>query len=235
MSALGGEKEEEPAAKTNGNGNGNAEASSTRASSLDSLSDVEGSEAGSTTGKANGKGKDKDLRKKLATTERQVARAKAKDAKAAAAELRRLEDEVAKADRRLEAIEREFRRFMGVTRVRPLGRDRFYNRVWWFDGLGSANLIGQGGTVMYGAGRLFVQGPSEFDVELLERREREEKDVVARRPVEEGQESVLGVGQWAVYETVDEVEALSSPVRRGAHFHRSGQRIPRLVEPQGRP
>jgi bromodomain adjacent to zinc finger domain protein 1A len=183
MSALGGDKEESTP-KPNGNSNGNAEVASVRASSLDSLSDVEGSEAGSTNGKANGKSK--DLRKKIATTERQVARAKAKDAKAAAAELRRLEDEVAKVDRRLEAIEREFRRFLGVTRVRPLGRDRFYNRV-------------------YGAGRLFVQGPSEFDVELLERREREEKDVLVRRTAEEGQDGVLGVGQWAVYETVDEV------------------------------
>jgi bromodomain adjacent to zinc finger domain protein 1A len=208
ISLLSGE--EKPAkgkAATNGasNGNGAAEASSARASSLDSLSDAEDSEAGSAapSGKANGKAK--DLRKKLATTERQAARAKAKGAKATAAELRRLEDEVAKADRRLEAIEREFRRFLGVTRVRPLGRDRFYNRVWWLDGLGSANLIGAGGTVMYGSGRIFVQGPSEFDVELLERREREEKDVHSRRPVEEGKDGVLGVGQWAVYETVDEV------------------------------
>jgi bromodomain adjacent to zinc finger domain protein 1A len=200
ISLLSGE--EKPAkgkAAANGasNGNGAAEASSARASSLDSLSDAEDSEAGSAapSGKANGKAK----------TERQAARAKAKGAKATAAELRRLEDEVAKADRRLEAIEREFRRFLGVTRVRPLGRDRFYNRVWWLDGLGSANLIGAGGTVMYGSGRIFVQGPSEFDVELLERREREEKDVHSRRPVEEGKDGVLGVGQWAVYETVDEV------------------------------
>jgi bromodomain adjacent to zinc finger domain protein 1A len=174
---------------------------------LTSPSDTEGgSEAGSAAGKAAGKSK--DLRRKAAgvsAKERQAARAKAKDAKQAAADLRRLEDEDARIERRLETIEREFRRLLGVTRVRPLGKDRFHNRVWWFDGLGSANLIGSGGTVLYGTGRLFIQGPSEFDVDLLHRREKEDQDVESRRKTEEGEDGMLGVGEWAVFEDPEEV------------------------------
>lgn len=153
-------------------------------------------------GKANGKAK--DLRKQ-AITERQAARAKAKDAEKAATELKRIEDEVSKIDRRLEAIERDFRRAQGVARIRPLGKDRFYNRIWWFDGLGSASLIGAGGTVFYGTGRIFIQGPDEFDLARLQRRETEEKDVHSRCVVEEGNDGMLDASEWAVYETVDEV------------------------------
>jgi bromodomain adjacent to zinc finger domain protein 1A len=194
---LSGDKDEKDESKPKTNG----QDATDRASSVESASEADDSEGG-TTSKANGKAK--DLRK-LVITERQAARAKAKGAEKAAAELRRIEEEVAKIDRRLEAIERDFRRSVGVARIKPLGRDRFYNRVWWFDGLGSASLIGAGGTVFYGSGRLFVQGPSEFDIELMQRREQEEKDVESRRIVEEGKEGMLGVGEWAVYETVDEV------------------------------
>jgi bromodomain adjacent to zinc finger domain protein 1A len=203
MSILNGDKEGTPKPGTG--------TPATDGASSDSLSDVEDSEAGSSNGKTNGKSK--DLRKKAAATERQVARAKAKDAKQATAELRRIEEEVAKIDRRLEGIERDFRRNLGVARIKPLGKDRFYNRIWWFDGLGSANLIGSGGTIMYGTGRIFVQGPSEFDIELLDRREKEEKDVVDRRPIEEGEDGVLGVGEWAVYESVDQVSIVHYQIR----------------------
>ncbi|EIN13512.1 hypothetical protein PUNSTDRAFT_48465 [Punctularia strigosozonata HHB-11173 SS5] len=135
--------------------------------------------------------------------QREAARAKMTAAKQALAERRRLDEEVNKLERRLEGIEREFRKLFGAIRVKPMGRDRFYNRVWWFDGMGSASLLGSGGSVQYGTGRVFVQGPSEFDVLLLEK---VEGDLAARRRDEEGEEGVLGVGQWAVYENVDEVE-----------------------------
>ncbi|KAI8995548.1 chromatin remodeling complex protein [Trametes punicea] len=140
--------------------------------------------------------------RRSAAKEREAARAKAQSAKQAQADRRRLEEEVNKLERRLEGIEREFRKLLGSVRVKPLGRDRFFNRVWWFDGMGAASLIGSGGTVQYGAGRIFVQGPSEFDVEVLRRRE---EDVDKRRREEEGEEGMLAVGEWAVYNDVDEV------------------------------
>jgi hypothetical protein len=111
--------------------------------------------------------------------QRQAARAKAASVKQAMAEHLRLDEEVNKLERRLEGIEREFRQLLGSVRVKPMGKDRFYNRIWWFDGMGSASLLGSGGIVQYGTGRLFIQSPSVFDQEILDRRE--EGVVRARR------------------------------------------------------
>ncbi|KAF8349915.1 chromatin remodeling complex protein [Amanita rubescens] len=136
--------------------------------------------------------------------EREAARAKQASLKQAQAEHRRLDEEVNKLERRLEGIEREFRKLLGSVRVKPLGRDRFYNRIWWFDGMGSASLVGSGGVAQYGTGRLFIQGPSEFDVELLEKRKDEGID--ERRREEEGEEGILEPGDWAVYSELEELD-----------------------------
>ena len=134
--------------------------------------------------------------------QREAARAKMSAAKQALAEHRRLDEEVNKLERRLEGIEREFRKLFGAIRVKPMGKDRFHNRIWWFDGMGSASLLGSGGSVQYGTGRVFVQGPSEFDIDLLDSRGEE---VVMKRREEEGEEGILGVGEWAVYDELDTV------------------------------
>ncbi|KAI0732314.1 chromatin remodeling complex protein [Fomitopsis betulina] len=144
----------------------------------------------------------KDTRR-TAAKERELARQKAASTKQAIAEHRRLDEEVNKLERRLEGIEREFRKLLGSVRVKPLGKDRFYNRIWWFDGMGAASLVGSGGAVQYGTGRVFVQGPSEFDIEILQRRS---GDVNARRKVEEGEEGILGVGEWAVFNDLEELD-----------------------------
>ncbi|KAF7975793.1 hypothetical protein HWV62_8621 [Athelia sp. TMB] len=173
----------------------------------------EGSETGSATPSASGarpksSSRQKDLRQKAHNQahakQREVARAKATSAKQALADHRKLDEEVNKLERRLEAIEREFRKLLGSVRVKAMGRDRFYNRIWWFDGMGSASLLGSGGVVQYGTGRLFVQGPSEFDVEMLQRREPGE--VEERRKEEEGEEGMLAVGEWAVYTDLEELD-----------------------------
>jgi hypothetical protein len=138
--------------------------------------------------------------------EREAARAKQASQKQAIAEHRRLDEEVNKLERRLESIEREFRKLLGAVRVKPLGRDRFYNRIWWFDGMGSASLVGSGGIALYGTGRLFIQGPSEFDLQQLEKKALEDaEDIDARRKEEEGEEGILGPQDWAVYTELEEV------------------------------
>lgn len=137
--------------------------------------------------------------------QREAARAKFASAKQALADHRKLDEEVNKLERRLEGIEREFRKLLGSVRVKPMGRDRFYNRIWWFDGMGSASLLGSGGVVQYGAGRLFVQGPSQFDIDMLI--QREPGEVEARRKEEEGEEGMLDVGEWAVYTDLEEVHS----------------------------
>lgn len=174
------------------NGNGNNEDTVMQDSS--DLSDLPGSDSeNGASGRAS---------RRTAARERELARAKMASAKQAQAEHRRLDEEVNKLERKLESIEREFRKLLGAIRVKPLGRDRFYNRVWWFDGMGAASLVGSGGAVQYGTGRIFVQGPSEFDGEVLGRRE-DEVDV--RRREEEGEGGMLGSGEWAVYNDLEEV------------------------------
>ncbi|KAK1223803.1 hypothetical protein PQX77_013327 [Marasmius sp. AFHP31] len=176
------------------------------------VSDAAGSESGSEIS-ANGKGKkgtarQKDLRQKAQlqqahAKQREAARAKQASVKQALAEHRRLDEEVNKLERRLEGIEREFRKLLGGVRVKPLGKDRFHNRIWWFDGLGAASLVGSGGVAQYGTGRLFIQGPSEFDEEILNRRD---DDVGGRRLEEEGIEGRLASGDWAVYSDIEELD-----------------------------
>jgi bromodomain adjacent to zinc finger domain protein 1A len=174
------------------------------------LSDI--SEIGSeSTSAAVGKksARQKDLRIKTQTIahskEREAARVKQAAQKQAMAEHRRVDEEVNKIERRLEGIEREFRRLLGGVRVKPLGRDRFFNRIWWFDGMGSA-LVGSGGTALYGSGRLFIQGPSEFDDDILSKKQYIDKeDIESRRLEEEGKDGILGPNEWAVYNDLDEV------------------------------
>jgi len=231
MNALQGEpgeeKEESKSASapptTNGTANGDANGSATPVSidndvvmqDLSDLSEVSdgGSETPSTTS-ANGKkasARQKELRQKVQSTalakQREAARQKQASIKQAQAEHRRLDEEVNKLERRLESIERDFRKLLGAVRVKPLGKDRFHNRIWWFDGMGSASLVGSGGIAQYGTGRLFIQGPSEFDQEVLEQKKKEE-DVDGRRKEEEGESGVLGSGDWAVYTEMEEVGTL---------------------------
>jgi len=165
------------------------------------------SEAGSAAGRTSAS-RSQSLRRKAQTKSqlREAARAKTVSTRQAVAEHRRLDEEVNKLERRLEAIEREFRKLLGCVRIKPLAKDRFFNRIWWFDGLGSGSLVGSGGTVQYGAGRFFVQGPSEFDIDILERRELEDGDVGKRRLEEEGEEGMLKVGEWAVFSEVEEID-----------------------------
>jgi len=177
---------------------------------INNLGDVKDTGSASATPGANGEDFDMDLdpdEPKSVTShskDREAARAKQASQKQALAERRRLDEEVNKLERRLEGIEREFRKLLGAVRVKPLGRDRFFNRIWWFDGLGAASLVGSGGNTQYGTGRIFIQGPSEFDMEILNQRVRE--GIVARRIEEEGEYGVLRSNEWAVYSELDELD-----------------------------
>ncbi|KAF8140096.1 chromatin remodeling complex protein [Boletus edulis] len=169
------------------------------------LSDAPSEEGSETTsansGRHKGTPRQKDLRQRAHAQahakQREIARAKVAAEKQAQAE------HLNKLERRLESIERDFRKLFGAIRAKPLGKDRFHNRVWWFDGMGSMSLLGSGGVVQYGTGRIFIQGPTEMELELMSRRE--ENDVDARREEEEG-EGLLGPGEWAVYTELEEVD-----------------------------
>lgn len=204
------------------------------------LSDAPSEEGSETTSATSGHQKitsrQKDLRQKAHAQahakQREIARAKVAAEKQAQAEHRRLDEEVNKLERRLESIEREFRKLLGAIRVKPLGKDRFHNRVWWFDGMGSMSLLGSGGVVQYGTGRIFVQGPTEMELELMSRRE--ENDVGARRQEEEG-EGLLAPREWAVYTEPEEVrESLSRNYRVTDHIA-SGGRVCGVAKLERRP
>lgn len=176
--------------------------------------DMSESDAGSETPSVNGKKgstskREPSLSQKVQQGQhaksREAARAKQASAKQAAAERRRLEEEINKLERKIESIERDFRKLFGAIRAKPLGRDRFFNRVWWFDGLGSASLLGSGGVTQYGTGRIFLEGPSEFDLELLNRKKAEDPTIEERQIEEEGYEGKLEPGDWAAYSDLEEV------------------------------
>jgi bromodomain adjacent to zinc finger domain protein 1A len=203
---------ESPNGSTNGNGNeGDRDVEMQESSELSDGGPDSGaaSEAGSAAGGTKrSASKGQSLRRKAQAKSREITRSNTASTRKVAADLRRLEEEVNKVDRRLEVIEREFRHRLGCIRVKPMGKDRFHNRIWWFDGLGAGVLVAGGGGAVWGAGRLFIQGPSELDQGLLDKKEAEDGDVKKRRLEEEGVEGMLGVNEWAVYSDAEQVEEL---------------------------
>jgi len=168
------------------------------------------SEAGSVAGSSTKRSasRSQSLRRKAQAKSHEISRSNAASTRKAAADLRKLEEEMNKFDRRLEAIEREFRKLLGCIRVKPMGKDRFHNHIWWFDGLGSGTLVASGGGTVWSTGRVFIQGPSELDRDVLDKREAEDGDVKKRRLEEEGADGMLGVNDWAVYSEPEQVEEL---------------------------
>lgn len=64
-------------------------------------------------------------------------------------------------------------------RIRPLGRDKFYNRYYYLDDIG--------GMMMHGSGKLFVQSPSGSDLMLLQERDvPEQEDMSSSLPCGRG-------------------------------------------------
>lgn len=131
-------------------------------------------------------------------------------------------DEAARLERQLAEIEREFRQLLGATRMKPLGKDRFHNRLWWFDGIAGVGLGGKPNTEgkgnkgkgravekerereAQGVGRIFVQGPEKGEWEYV-MAGRDERSVRARRVAEEGEGCMLEPGEWAMYSEPEQV------------------------------
>lgn len=146
---------------------------------------------------------------------RAQARMKAAEVKSAMAERRKMDEDLNKQERRLEAIEREFRQLFGVGRTKLLGKDRFFNRYWWLDGMGAGQLVTSNGSVAYGTGRLFVQGPNPFDLDIITSKG---EGVIRTRQVEEdGEGGSLEPGQWAVYSEPQQIESLVAWLNSKGH------------------
>ena len=123
---------------------------------------------------------------------------------AAVPDKQRIEEGLVSVQARDEQTEREFRRHQQVLRVRPLGKDRFFNRYWYFDGIGTMELLSEEGKPVYGTGRLFVQGPSAEDWMAAYETEGGEDGLKQRRAKEVvNEQAILDVGEWS-YLTTDE-------------------------------
>lgn len=130
------------------------------------------------------------------------------------AERRRVEEEELRLERREEAIEREFRRYGMIPRLRPLGHDRFLGRYFWLDGIGAASLSGSGGGVLYQTGRLFVQNPSKPEWDALCATYPGGAAALAERRASELQVARdVAFDEWGVYTKPEQVEELIAWLR----------------------
>lgn len=119
---------------------------------------------------------------------------------------RRLHAEELKWQNELARLDREFRKNTFAFRAGPFGQDRFGNRYWWMDGCGTADLVTPSGQIVYGTGRVYLQGPQEWELEKrVEDHELDVKEVEEKRDAEEPVDSRLKEDEWAVIDDVDQV------------------------------
>lgn len=126
--------------------------------------------------------------------------------------IKRCEDEIAIIDNDLREAD--------CPRTRVLGKDRFWNRYYWFErngmpygGLPNSSTADAG----YANGCLWVQGPDEMEREgyidmkpewQAEYKAKFDMTVPERKKREEGATSVFNARQWAYYDNPEDVDTL---------------------------
>ena len=78
-------------------------------------------------------------------------------------------------------------------------------QYWWFDGIGPQTLVGSDESILYGTGRLFVQGPSQVDWDKACEEHGGPEQLNERRRLEEGNVTILDIEEWGFYDHEDEV------------------------------
>ncbi|CAO3677569.1 unnamed protein product [Umbelopsis ramanniana] len=116
-------------------------------------------------------------RLKMYQQQRAEARAKSQEMRMKAEQRRKLDESERQHHKKLEQIEKDMRKY-ATLRVRPLGRDRFFNKYYYFDNIG--------GSCMHGTGRLYVQSPSDADIDVLTSRNELETNEVGELPCGRG-------------------------------------------------
>ncbi|KAI8375497.1 ATP-utilizing chromatin assembly and remodelling N-terminal-domain-containing protein [Blakeslea trispora] len=101
-------------------------------------------------------------RMKLHHLQREEARARNQEMKVRNESRKRLDDDERAVLKKDEQVERDLRKY-NTHRIKPLGRDKFYNRYYYLDDIG--------GTLLHGSGKLFVQCPSDTDIWILQERD----------------------------------------------------------------
>ncbi|WVQ83398.1 hypothetical protein IAT38_005539 [Cryptococcus sp. DSM 104549] len=151
------------------------------------------------------------LRSERAAKEREESRVKKAESKHVAAEKKRLTEEAEVLSARLKELDYDFRARIWTLRSRPLGYDRFGNKVWWMDAVGSAPMIVDG-KVQWGTGRLYLQGAEKGEEEYIRQaagavveEEVTPEAVKEKRAREEG-ETRLAPGEWGYYDDPEQLQ-----------------------------
>jgi len=163
------------------------------------------------------KAEEEALRAERIKVEQEEVKAKKNENKAQNVEKRRLMDEEERLSSKLRELELDFRTHIYSLRSRPLGVDRFGNKYWWMDGIGSGVPLSRstivdpvtGGGVGYGTGRIYVQGVEEEDLEYMCTVSDVGQEVVEKRRVKEEGDGMLGKNEWGVYDTAEQVRSVS--------------------------
>ena len=136
-------------------------------------------------------------------------------------ERRRWEETLHRMAKREEAIEREFRRYGQIPRLRPLGRDRFLDRYYWLDGIGAATPSTSHGGSAYQTARLFVQAPTRREWDALSASYADGTEALLhRKRAEHSAPADSTYGSWAVYTQPEQVEELIAWLRpKGVREH----------------
>lgn len=134
-------------------------------------------------------------------------------------DIQKKEDEIAECEKEIAIIDNDLRE-ADCPRTRVLGKDRFWNRYYWFErngmpygGLPDSSTAHAG----YANGCIWVQGPDELEREgYIDMKEEWQNEYVAkfgitvpeRQKREEGGTSVFKATQWGFYERAEDVDKL---------------------------
>jgi hypothetical protein len=134
-------------------------------------------------------------------------------------DIQKKEEEIAECEREIAVIDNDLRE-ADCPRTRVLGKDRFWNRYYWFErngmpygGLPDSSTASAG----YANGCIWVQGPDELervgyiDMEPQWQDEYKAKfgmTVPERKKMEEGPTSVFNAHQWGYYDDPEAVDEL---------------------------
>lgn len=134
-------------------------------------------------------------------------------------DIQKKEDEIAECEREIAVIDNDLRE-ADCPRTRVLGKDRFWNRYYWFErngmpygGLPDSSTASAG----YANGCIWVQGPDELEREGYidmppeyqdEYKAKFDMTVPERKKMEEGATSVFNACQWGYFSEPDDVDRL---------------------------
>lgn len=134
-------------------------------------------------------------------------------------DIRKKEDEIKKYEDEIAVTDNDLRE-ADCGRTRVLGKDRFWNRYYWFErngmpyaGLPNSSTAHAG----YANGSIWVQGPDDMEregyIDLPAQYEDEYKikfkmTVPQRKKMEEGRTSVFNARQWGYYSEPSQVDSL---------------------------